>query len=145
MAKEIIKIPKLLIHVVLGMNNELDSHRLIRYLAEGKSTGDRRFDAVLEQFDADIKKLNTKKEKQPVAKKEFIPPSLEEVLMFFKFKGYKEEVGRKAFDYYSNMGWKDSSGKPVLNWKGKMIAVWFKDENKFPKSSGNINAVSSRG
>jgi hypothetical protein len=59
--------------------------------------------------------------------KRFSPPSVDEVILYFIENGYTEESGRKAFNYYSVMNWKDSKGSQVKNWKGKMIAVWFKD------------------
>jgi hypothetical protein len=46
--------------------------------------------------------------------------------------GYTKESAIKAFNYYDCAGWKDSKGNKVRNWKQKMQAVWFKDENKEP-------------
>lgn len=60
----------------------------------------------------------------------FIPPTLEEVKLYFKENGYKEETGEKAFKYYEIGDWKDSKGNKVRNWKQKMQSVWFKEENK---------------
>jgi hypothetical protein len=57
-------------------------------------------------------------------------PTLQDVKSYFAEKGYKVEVGIRAFEYYDSAGWKDSKGNPVRNWKQKMIAVWMKDENK---------------
>lgn len=61
----------------------------------------------------------------------FSPPTLQEVKQYFSEKGYSPEAGQKAFDYYNEASWKDSTGKQVKNWKQKMIAVWMKPENKF--------------
>ena len=63
-------------------------------------------------------------------KKKFIAPQINEVVEYFVENGYTPEAGKKAFQYYDTAGWKDASGKPVKNWKQKMIAVWFKPENK---------------
>lgn len=63
-------------------------------------------------------------------KKIFTPPTIEEVIHYFNFKGYKEETAKKAFEYYNEANWKDSTGKKIINWKQKMIGVWFKPENK---------------
>jgi len=63
-------------------------------------------------------------------KKEFIPPSLDDVKVFFQEKGYRKDIAQKAFDYYSTSGWVDSKGNKVRNWKQKMIAVWMRDEHK---------------
>lgn len=63
-------------------------------------------------------------------KKKFIPPIEAEVIAYFLSKGYKAETAKKAFLYYTEMNWHDSRGSPIKSWKGKMVAVWFKDENK---------------
>lgn len=71
----------------------------------------------------------TKVKKNKIERK-FIPPELQDVIDYFKLKGYLESIAIKAFEYYSEAGWKDSRGKQVKNWKQKMIAVWMKPENK---------------
>jgi hypothetical protein len=63
-------------------------------------------------------------------KNRFIAPELSEVEKYFIDNGYTLVAAKKAFDYYSVADWHDSNGKPVLNWKQKMIQVWFKFENK---------------
>jgi uncharacterized protein YdaU (DUF1376 family) len=60
-------------------------------------------------------------------------PSINEVKQFFIENGYTELSGEKAWNYYNDGNWHDSSGKPVKSWKQKMRVVWFKDENKLPK------------
>lgn len=65
--------------------------------------------------------------------KKFTPPTLEQVKEYFKEKGYTEQTAIKAFEYYNTANWHDSRGKPVKNWKQKMISVWFKPENKEQK------------
>ncbi len=72
----------------------------------------------------------------------FTPPTLQEVKDFFLEKGYLPEAGQKAFDYYNEANWKDSTGKQVKNWKQKMIAVWFKPENEQKKKvNGNTEKI----
>ena len=73
-------------------------------------------------------------------KRKFKPPTRDEVVKYFIDKGYSQDSGAKAFEYYSIQDWNDANGKPVKNWKAKMIAVWFKDENK--EKNGNITATS---
>jgi hypothetical protein len=63
-------------------------------------------------------------------KKIFIPPTLFEVENFFFENGYSKHSAKIAFDYYDVSNWQDSKGNKVRNWKQKMIAVWFKPENK---------------
>jgi len=58
----------------------------------------------------------------------FIAPQIEDVKLFFEENGYAN--GEKAWNYYNDADWKDSTGKPVKNWKQKMRGVWFKDENR---------------
>ena len=62
--------------------------------------------------------------------KKFTPPDKDDVVLYFKENGYSKDAALKAFKYYDTAGWKDSKGNKVRNWKQKMIAVWFKDENK---------------
>ena len=61
------------------------------------------------------------------------PENVNIVIEYFLEKGYKEEIARKAFEYYSTANWHDANGKPVRNWKQKMQAVWFTEENKIKK------------
>lgn len=67
-------------------------------------------------------------------RKTFSPPTLDEVKSFFSEKGYADAVAIRAFEYYDTANWHDASGKPVKNWKQKMIAVWFKPENEYKPS-----------
>jgi len=69
-----------------------------------------------------------KKEKKE--KKVFVPPTEEEVKAFFKENGYNEETAIKCYGYYVDLGWTDSYGNKVLNWKSKMRNNWFKDQYK---------------
>jgi len=59
-----------------------------------------------------------------------INPTLEDVILYFNENGYSREAATKAFNYYSNLGWKNSKGNEVVNWKNTMLNNWFKDENK---------------
>lgn len=67
-------------------------------------------------------------------KKPFIKPSLVEVEEYFVANGYKKEIGKKAWMGYDTANWFDSKGSPILNWKQKMINVWFKEEHKINNS-----------
>lgn len=73
--------------------------------------------------------------------KNFTPPEISEVENYFSENGYSAEAAKKAFEYYSTANWVDSKGNKVRNWKQKMIAVWFKDENKKEKSSAKKEKV----
>jgi len=65
-------------------------------------------------------------------KEELSIPTLEHVKEYFKSKGYTKESATQAFNHYETLNWHDKDGKPVLNWKNKMVNVWFKPENKDP-------------
>ena len=60
-------------------------------------------------------------------KKEFTPPTIEEVQAYITEKGFNVDA-QKFFDYYEAGQWKDQKGEPVRNWKQKLIAVWAKDD-----------------
>lgn len=60
----------------------------------------------------------------------FVKPTKQDVINFFKEKGYNPGDAERAWEYYETADWIDSKGKPVLNWKQKMIANWLKPENK---------------
>jgi hypothetical protein len=74
-------------------------------------------------------------------KNDFIPPAKEEVVDYFNEKGYTEEAAKKAYEYYAEGGWKDSKGKPVKNWRQKMIAVWFKPEYLKQQENGKQQGI----
>ena len=69
----------------------------------------------------------------------FIPPTLEEMKKFFTENDYPEWLAEKAFKGYDVAGWKDTNGKKIINWKQKMINVWFKQENKIVSFDKSIN------
>jgi len=89
---------------------------------------------VVEQVLTGVQQNPTKerkgKERKEKKNKEVIYPSSLEVENYFFENGYKMEAGKKAFNYYSTGNWTDSKGNKVRNWKQKMQAIWFKDENK---------------
>ena len=65
-------------------------------------------------------------------KKEFIPPSLDEVEQYAEEKGLVIDA-KYFFDFYAAGEWHDSSGKPVKNWKQKAL-TWDRREQKERKS-----------
>ena len=56
-------------------------------------------------------------------------PTLSEVEDYFLEKGSTVEAAKQAFEYYDVADWRDSKGKPVKNWKQKMLAVWINNCN----------------
>ena len=71
-------------------------------------------------------------------KKEFIPPSLQEVVDFFNVKGYTTESATAFYNYYSTLDWKDKNNTPVKNWKAKALSVWFKEEAKIKPNTPTL-------
>ena len=95
------------------------------------------------------KELNPKNKEQSTdgqkeKSKKFTPPTEDEVIAYFIEKGYKTEIAKRAFLYYSEQNWHDSTGKAIKSWKGKMVAVWFKEENKAQDTRGQIDLTQMR-
>jgi len=65
------------------------------------------------------------------------PPTLQEVIDFFKEKNFSLEIAKKAFQHYQSANWHDSKGNKVINWKQKMITVWMNGDEKQQKNSKN--------
>lgn len=63
-------------------------------------------------------------QKKKTTEKSFTPPTLEEVKAYIAERGCAAVVdAKKFFDYFETGGWHDSEGKPVRNWKQKLI-IW---------------------
>ena len=76
------------------------------------------------------KNVNDKVNEKENKNKKFVPPSLQEVEMFFSENGFGSVYAKQAFDYYELGEWKDASGKQVKNWKQKMKGVWLTEEKR---------------
>jgi hypothetical protein len=71
---------------------------------------------------------NVTQEKKSI-KKEFTPPTLEEVKQWFIENGSTAQAGAKAWQYYTDGEWIDSKGTPVKNWRQKMRGGrWLEDK-----------------
>lgn len=95
-------------------------------LKKQMSNGDIDIDIDIEK-DIDIYKEQKKVKR---VKESFVPPTKQDVINYFKEKGYRTDIAEKAWEYYNEAGWKDAHGKPVLNWKQKMLSNWMKPEYK---------------
>jgi hypothetical protein len=73
---------------------------------------------------------NSEKENSKRKRKTFIPPTVEEVIEFVVSKGFDQQLGRNAWEYYAVADWKDAKGDQVLNWKQKLLAGWLKNAQK---------------
>jgi hypothetical protein len=78
----------------------------------------------------DIKKEYNTKEKI-VKKKEFVPPTYEEVKAFFIENQEPLEKLDKCFTYYNDANWTNRDGKKVKDWKRTIKTNWFsKNKNR---------------
>lgn len=87
---------------------------------KGQSNGRLRADV---QNKKDKKIKNDKKDISARAHK-FIPPTLEEITEYCSERNNNVEP-KQFFDYFEASNWVDSTGKPVRNWKQKVI-TWEK-------------------
>jgi len=74
--------------------------------------------------------IKLKRLKEAGKSKEVEQPTLEEVVWFFKSKGFPEKLGTEFYEYYSVADWKDGKGNVVKNYKQKALAVWMKENRK---------------
>lgn len=77
-----------------------------------------------------ISDIDSKTEPKKATKrnrKQFTPPTIAEIEAYIKEKGLNVNP-TKFFTYFDASNWVDSTGKPVLNWKQKLI-VWDSHEN----------------
>lgn len=112
--------------------NERLKEEVLRRKAYSESRRSNRMKKISKTY---VEHMETETETETVNKKKGgaggkKQPTQDEVIQFFKDKGYSPDAAIRAFDYYNAGGWRDRDGKEVKNWKQKMIAVWFKDENK---------------
>lgn len=73
--------------------------------------------------------------------KNFKPPELNEVEIFFQIEGFPREFAEHVWKYYKDLEkdgrWYDGKGSEIRSWKSKMRAVWMKPENKNWNESGS--------
>jgi len=97
---------------------------------EGQTEGEPRASEGRAKGERGATTKKDKKEKKEKKERMFVPPTLDEVKKYFADNGYYESAAVKAYNYYTAGNWVDSRGNHVTAWKQKMIAVWFKPENK---------------
>jgi len=78
------------------------------------------------------------KRKPPKKTKPFKPPTLSDVDGYCKEKGLSVEP-RAFFDFFETGDWHDSNGKPVRNWKQKLL-TWEAKGNGRAAGSGKSNS-----
>ena len=80
-------------------------------------------------IELDIQKKESSKERK-VAKK-FVPPTREQVHEYVRERNSNVDADR-FYDYFNEGNWVDSEGKPVRNWKQKLI-TW--EKKNYDKSA----------
>jgi hypothetical protein len=101
---------------------------------ESKSEANDNQNSTVGQPLKESKVKESKEEKKKVNKKEFVPPTVDDVISYFSQNGYSTEAAGKAFRFYESGDWHDSNGKKIKNWKQKMNGVWFKEEHKLAEN-----------
>ena len=89
---------------------------------------------IEEENTKDKKEKEITKEKPHRTRKEFVPPTYEEVLEYARSRG-REDLAKAFFDYYDVGDWKDKNGDKVKNWKQKFVS-W---ENRNPINEKGVN------
>lgn len=92
---------------------------------------------IEEENTKDKKEKEIIKEKPHRTRKEFVPPTYEEVLEYARSRG-REDLAKVFFDYYDVGEWRDKTGEKVKIWKQKFIQ-W---ENRNPKPNNSNTQVS---
>ena len=77
------------------------------------------------ELDIEIDK-DKKKKNSPKPKKEFIPPTLQEIEKYVKEKQFNIDA-KFFYNYYTEGNWIDGKGNEVKNWKQKII-TWDKNQ-----------------
>lgn len=103
---------------------------LRKYWTDAKIESMRKDLAAMYPHETTIAVLLTKYESDKSQKKKFFPPTLDEWLEYSAEKGLKLKKMEEAYEAYEVAGWHDTQGKPILNWKQKILNVWCKDENR---------------
>jgi hypothetical protein len=126
-----VKNKKLFIKFLDEEKEEINSKRL-KLSEAGRKGGLSSVQARLKQGSS-IKEEDKEEEEEirkEVKPKAYKQPLLEEVILYFTENGFREDIAKRAYEYYNVANWKDSNGKQVRNWKQKMNSVWFKEEHK---------------
>ena len=84
------------------------------------------------------KNKNENKKENENKKRNFEPPTLEEVKQWFTEQGSTPEQGAKAWHYYNDGQWIDAKGQPVKNWRQKMRGGrWLEVQPQQRNNEGN--------
>lgn len=80
--------------------------------------------------------LKEVKNKEPKKKKKlFVPPTLKDIQLYATEKNYDINC-KKFLEWYTESGWLDVKGRPVTNWKLKVISWSSNGRQKTKKGNG---------
>jgi len=118
-------------YIIQHFENLFDLYRLKNLTFKDKKTSSLK----IKKLDTNNNNINNNNIKENInkRKKEFIPPTLEEVKEYIKQKSYNVN-GEVFYKWYTERKWKDSNNRPVKNWKGKVI-TWHNNADSKPKDS----------
>jgi hypothetical protein len=79
----------------------------------------------------DIKQTDKKpfKKTERGQKEKFLPPTLNEVILFFQ-KGNIKASAENFFNHWESVGWKKSRGQQIFNWEA-LVPKWVENEIQF--------------
>lgn len=97
---------------------------------------------IEEENTKDKKEKEITKEKPHRTRKEFVPPTYEEVVEYAKSRG-REDLAKVFFDYYDVGDWKDKDGVKVKNWKQKFVS-WENRNAKHNNSKPQVSLTTDR-
>jgi len=89
-------------------------------------------ESYVEHMENENENINGTNKKKEVKKKVFIPPTLDDVKAYCKSRNSSVDPQR-FFEYFTTGNWKDSEGKPVKNWKQKLITWESHGQKNQPK------------
>jgi predicted transcriptional regulator len=130
---------KYTIVTITNYNNYHENEQQNEQQTNSKRTADEH-KQELKRIKEELKRIKEELEKEKAKKKGTTkklvrdnPPTFEEWTEYCKEKGYSG-IANKTYEYYQNMNWEDSQGNPLKNWKSKLLANWFKADNKDKQS-----------
>lgn len=129
-----ITIPKWGKHQQLEKSEEIKEQtreRVRKYRERQKLLSESNVTGNVTVTDGNGAELEYKKENKKQNKKEFIPPTLEEVKAYIAEKGYHVDADF-FWNYYDKGHWIRKDGTPVLNWKQTLV-TWEKKESEKPE------------
>jgi hypothetical protein len=109
-------------------------------------TRDKRSNETVNHSKRDVKTDNKRNTtKSNTKKKENIPPSLPQVIQFFKSQSYPIIEAQKFFNYFQSNGWKVGGKSPMRDWNAA-ARNWMLNFNKFnpPLKSGSTTLNQSK-